>query len=125
MKFKTLMIIKSAVCLVLGLPILLIPALFYSLFGVTLGAGGEITAREYGASMMGNLVLTWFARNATSSDARRAIILDLFLYDLVGFVVILIAQLSGLLNPLGWLAVLLYLFLAIGFGYFLIKPPQP
>lgn len=125
MKLKTLMIIKAVVCLTLGLPILLVPDFFYSLFGATLGPGGIIAAREYGASLMGNLLLTWFARNAMESLARRAIILGLCVYDAIGFVVILVAQTSGLLNPLGWSAVAIYLFFAVGYGYFLVYSPQP
>jgi len=125
MKFKTLMLIKAAVCLVLGLPILLVPRIFYGLFGASLGAGGLFAAREYGASLLGNLMVTWFARDATASGARRAIILGLCLYDAIGFVVTLIATITGVLNPLGWLAVVLYLFFALGFGYFLVDRPQP
>jgi hypothetical protein len=125
MKFKTLMIIKAVVCLALGVPILLVPVFFYGVFGTTLGAGGIFAAREYGASLFGNLMITWFARNATESDARRAIILGLFLYDAIGFVVTLIAQISGLFNPLGWFAAAIYLFFAVGFGYFLVRSPEP
>lgn len=125
MKFKTVMVIKAVVCLTLGLPILFVPGLFYSLFGTTLGAGGTFAAREYGASLIGNLLVTWFARNATESDTRRAIILGLCVYDAIGFVITLIATISGGLNPLGWSAVVIYLFFAVGFGYFLINSPQP
>ncbi len=123
MKFKTVMILKAVVCLALGLPILFVPGFFYGLFGASLGAGGIFAAREYGASLMGNLMVTWFARNATQSQARRAIILGLCLYDAIGFVITLIATISGVLNPLGWSAVVIYLFFALGFGYFLIKSP--
>jgi hypothetical protein len=35
-------------------------------------------------------------------------------------VVSLIAVLAGVTNPLGWLVVVLYLFLTLGFGYFLL-----
>jgi hypothetical protein len=125
MKLKTLLIIKAIVCLCLGLPILLIPNFIYSIFGASLTVGGAFAAREYGASMMGNLMLTWFARNSQESDARWAIILALFVYDAVGFVISLIAVIAGALNPLGWLVVALYLFLAIGFGYFLIPKREP
>jgi len=120
MKLKTLLIIKAIVCLCLGLPILMVPNFVYSIFGATLAAGGVFAAREYGASMMGNLMLSWFARNSQESEARWAIILALFVYDAVGFVVSLIAILSGGINSLGWMVVVLYLFLAIGFGYFLL-----
>jgi hypothetical protein len=120
MKVKTLMIIKALVCLVLGVPILLAPVFLYSLFGADLNAGGVFAAREYGASLMGNLMLTWFARDAVESDARRAIFIALCVYDAVGFVITLMAQLSGVLGPLGWFAAAIYLFFAIAFGYFLL-----
>ena len=120
MKFQTLMIMKAVVCLVLGVPIVLAPVFTYSLFGASLSPGGVFAAREYGASLIGNLMLTWFARNATASEPRRAIILDLCVYDVIGFVITLIAQFSGVLGPLGWFAALIYLFFALGFGYFLL-----
>jgi hypothetical protein len=125
MKLKTLLIIKAIVCLCLGIPILLVPNFLYSIFGATLAAGGVFAAREYGASMMGNLMLTWFARNSQESDARWAIILALFVYDAIGVVVTLIAIISGALNQLAWLIVALYLFLALGFGYFLLQRRKP
>ena len=120
MKFQTLMIIKAVVCLVLGVPILLAPVFLYSLFGASINPGGVFAAREYGASLIGNLMLTWFARNAVESDPRRAIILDLCVYDAIGFVITLIAQFTGVLGPLGWFAAVIYLFFALGFGYFLL-----
>jgi hypothetical protein len=106
--------------LCLGIPILIVPNFIYSIFGASLTVGGVFAAREYGASMMGNLMLTWFARNSQESEAKWAIILALFVYDAFGFFVTLLAIISGALNPLAWLIVALYLFLALGFGYFLI-----
>jgi len=120
MKFQTLMIIKAVVCLCLGVPILLAPEFTYSLFGASLNPAGIVAAREYGASLIGNLMLTWFARNAIESEARWAITLDLCLYDVIGFVVTLMAQFAGVLGPLGWFAAVIYLFFAVGFGYFLM-----
>jgi len=121
MKFRTLMIIKAVVCLSLGVPILLAPVFLYSLFGTDLTPGGEFAAREYGASLIGNLLLTWFARKAAASETRWAIALALCVYDAIGFIITLIAQLSGVLGPLGWLAVVIYLFFAVGFGYFVLQ----
>ena len=120
MKFKTLMILKALVCLSLGAPILIAPVFLYSLFGADLNPAGVFAAREYGASLIGNLCVTWFARKAVDSDARRAIILGLCIYDAIGFVITLIAQIAGVLGPLGWFAAAIYLFFAIGFGYFLL-----
>jgi hypothetical protein len=123
MSFKNLMVIKTLVCVVFGILMLAIPGKLLSIFGAVLGAGGMFTAREYGAALFGNLFLCWFAKNAAESDARRAIILALFVYDLIGFVVTTITVIAGVLNPLGWLVVFVYLFFTAGFGYFLVKPP--
>lgn len=120
MKFQTLMIIKAVVCLALGVPILLAPIFLYSLFGASLNPGGVFAAREYGASLIGNLMLTWFARNAVESEARRAIALALCVYDAIGFAITLMAIFAGALGLLGWFAAAIYLFFAVGFGYFLM-----
>jgi hypothetical protein len=120
MKLKTLLIIKAVVCLCLGLPILIVPNFIYSIFGATLAAGGVFAAREYGASLMGNLMLTWFAKDSEESKARWAIILALCVYDAIGVIVTLVAIISGACNSLAWLVVVVYLFFALGFGYFLI-----
>lgn len=123
MNFKNLMVIKALVCFGFGVLLLAIPDKLLSIFGATLGDGGIFTAREYGASLFGNLFLCWFAKNAAESDARRAIILALFVYDLIAFVMTAITVISGVLNPLGWSIVFIYLFFTLGFGYFLVKPP--
>lgn len=118
MKFKTLMLIKAVVCLFFGFLLLVFPNQLMTIMGATLGAAGLFTARAYGASLVGNLMLTWYARDAEKSTARRAIILDLFIYDAIGFVVALTNVLNGTLNWLGWGIVAVYLFFTIGYGYF-------
>jgi hypothetical protein len=120
MKFKTLMIIKSLVCLAFGPLLLLVPGPLLTLLGSSFGPGAAITSREYGAALLGTFILTWFARNAIESVARRAIILNLFVYDAIAFIAMLLIQLSGGMNLLGWGIVVIYLFFALGFGYFLL-----
>ena len=124
MSFKNLMVIKALVCLIIGVPLLAIPDTFLSIFGVTLSDGGIFTAREYSAALLGNVFLCWFAKNALESDARKAIILALFVYDLIGAIMTTFTVIYGVLNTLGWFVVFIYLFFTIGFGYFLVKPPE-
>jgi len=113
------MIIKAIVCLGFGPLLLFFPGQLLNLLGTSFGPGAALTAREYAAALFGNLFLTWLARNAEDSIARRAIIWHLFIYDAIAFVVTLIIQLSGGLNVLGWLIVAVYFFFTVGFGYFL------
>ena len=124
MTYKSIMVIKAAVCLVFGIILISVPGALLSFLGAALSPGGAFTSREYAAALFGNLMLTWFARNAVDSDARRAIILALFVYDAIGFVVSLSSVLSGALNPLGWFIVAVYLFFTVGFGYLLMARPR-
>ena len=125
MKFKTLMIIKAIVCLGFGPLLLFTPGWLLNLLGASFGSGAALTAREYGAALIGNLFLTWLARNAEDSTTRRAIIWALFVYDAIALVATLIIQLSGGLNMLGWGIVAVYLFFTLGFGYFLLTQRKP
>jgi hypothetical protein len=120
MKFKTVMIIKAIVCLGFGPLLLFVPGWLLNILGTSFGPGAALTAREYGAALIGNLLLAWLARNAEDSIARRAIIWNLFIYDAIALVATLIIQLSGGLNVLGWGIVAVYLFFTLGFGYLLI-----
>jgi len=121
MKFKSLMVTKAIVCLGFGPLLLFLPSQLLNLLGSSYCPGAALTAREYGATLFGNLMLTWFARNVEKSVARKAIILCLFVYDAIALVATLIIQLSGGLNVLGWGIVFVYLFFTVGFGYFLIQ----
>ncbi|GBE27443.1 hypothetical protein BMS3Bbin03_01368 [bacterium BMS3Bbin03] len=125
MKFRTVMIIKSIVCLGFGPLLLFVPGWLLNLLGTSFGPGAALTAREYGAALIGNLLLTWLARNAEDSLARRAIIWNLFVYDAIALIAILIIQLKGGLNFLGWGIVVVYLFFTIGFGYLILQQKKP
>ena len=120
MKFKTLMTIKAIVCLGFGPLLLFVPGWLLNLLGTSFGPGAALTAREYGATLIGNLLLTWLARNTKDLIARRAIIWNLFAYDAIALIATLVIQLSGGLDVLGWGIVFVYLFFTIGFGYLLL-----
>lgn len=121
MTFRTLLIIKAAVCLCFGAVLLLAPVWLLGLLGASPGPGGAFPAREYGAALIGTLLLTWFAKDVTAADARGAILLDLLVYDAIGVIITLLVVLSGVLNALGWSIVIIYLFFAAGSGYLLVK----
>ena len=132
MSFRSFLIIKAIVCLFFGIFLLIAPATLFGLLGGSPGDIGKFTAREYGAALIGTLLLTWFAKDVKASDAKGAILLDLLVYDAIGVVITLLVVLSGTLNALGWGIVVVYLFFAVGSGFLLIKEkpfqrvhPQP
>lgn len=95
-----------------------------ALYGVTLDKAGTLVAQLFGALLIGLAVLNWFARNVTDQEARQAVVFGNLTGDVVGFVVILIGQLSGIANSLGWSSVAIYLLLALGFAYVQFMQPR-
>jgi len=124
MKLCNLMAIKAVVVVVFGIGFILIPTIIMSFYGLTLNPGGAIMTQLFGASFILLGILLWFAKNAPRSEvALRAIVIAVTIGDAIGFIVALLAQLSGMMNALGWVTVALYLLLALGFGYFqFVKP---
>ena len=125
MKLGTLMTINSIVAAVFGIAFIFVPVRILSQYGVVADAQFAMVAQLFGAALFGYGVLTWAGRNAAASEARAAIVLGLFVGDAIGFIVALIAQLRGVVNSLGWSTVVIYLLLAIGFGYFQFSKGQP
>ena len=124
MKLRNLFIVNAVISLVFGVASVLAPALLLSLYGITLSPAGIVVTRLLGAAFLGICVLTWLARDAPDSEARRAIVLGLFVENAIGFIVALLGQLAGVPNVLGWSIVVIYLLLALGYGYFQFLKPS-
>jgi hypothetical protein len=123
MKLSTMFIIYAVISAIFGLTFIFMPQTALALYGITLSPGGILIARLFGAALLEFALLSWLVRNAGDSEARKAIILAVFVGEVVGFIVALVGQLSGEVNALGWSTVAIYLLLALGFGYFqFIKP---
>jgi hypothetical protein len=122
MKLTTLMVVNTLVAAAFGVGFIVVPFQVTSAYGLESTPQLEYVTRLFGAALLAFAVLTWTARNATDSDTRRAILLALFVGDGVAFIVSLMGQLGGVVNALGWTTVVLYLVLALGFGYFLAQP---
>jgi hypothetical protein len=116
MKVTTFLVVKAIVSLAFGLALALVPAVLMGLYGVTLNPAGALMGRLVGACLIGIGLTCWLGSNV-ASDGQRAITLALFIGDSVGFVVALVAQLSGLMNAVGWTVVAVWLLLALGNGY--------
>jgi len=124
MKLSSFLAIKAIISLVYGIGMVLVPAAFLPLYGITLDPAGTFMARAVGATLIGIGLVCWFARNIADRAGLQGIILALFILDTIGFIVALHAQLSGLMNALGWSDVGIWLLLALGLGYFRFLKPN-
>jgi hypothetical protein len=117
MKLKILFIANTIVSVPFGIGSVLMPRLFLSLFGATLGPAGALMMQYSGVWLIGIGLLTWLVRDAAASKMGRGIGLALFVAYLAARVVSLLGQLAGVLNALGWMPVAIQVFFSGSLGY--------
>ena len=124
MKLSTFLSIVAIFAFVFGLSYVLSPVQANRPFGITLDKTAQWVCRYLGAAYLGIAVLTWFARKVTQGEALYAILLGGFVMSAIGIVLAVLDSLYGGGNALVWSFVVVYVFLALGFGYFrFVKRP--
>jgi hypothetical protein len=75
-----------------------------------------LIANLLGAAFIGLGVVSFQARDAADSVARRAIALGFVAGNVIGAVMAILGITSGAVNALGWSTVAIYALVAAGFG---------
>jgi hypothetical protein len=121
---KTLFLFYLIVETIFGIGFLFVPALMMDPMGVTLDQTSTTFARLFGSLIISIPVLMFFARKSASTEFRRGVIYCAFTYLLLSTIILLITQLKGLMNSMGWSIVILHLAFMLWFGYYLINPEK-
>ncbi len=124
MKLSNLLVVAAVIGAVFGVAFVVASGPLLAIYGISLDRAGTLVAQLFGAALISLAVLNWFARNVTDPEARQAVVLGNLVGDVVGFVVILLGQLAGISNALGWSNVAIYLLLALGFAYVQFMQPR-
>lgn len=118
MRLSSWMAAKAIIVVIFGIGFVIIPETLASIYGLTLDPAGALMARLFGTAFIFESVVLWLARNESPTEpAVRAIMLAVIGSNAIGFVVTLVATLSGVWNMLGWLSVALYLVFGLAFAY--------
>ncbi|HBZ21374.1 MAG TPA: hypothetical protein DEO60_09605 [Bacteroidales bacterium] len=118
---NTLFLVYLIVEAIFGVGFLFVPGLMMDPMGVTLDATSTTFARLFGTLLISIPVLLYFARKSSSTEFKRGVIYCCFIYLLLSTVVLLITQIKGLMNTMGWSIVILHLVFMLWFGYYLIN----
>jgi hypothetical protein len=121
-KLNTLILVMAVLSLVWGAGFLVVPAFFWSLYGLELDAGGVYIARMLGVIFFTLGLVLWLVRKELSPAALRLVGAGLFAGCALGFVVVLVGQFSADISAMGWVGAASFLFLAVGFGWHALKP---
>jgi len=124
MKLSSLLVVDAVIGVVFGVAFVVASGPLLSIYGITLDKAGTLVAQLFGALLIGFAILNWLARNVTEPEARQAVVYGNLVGAAIGFVVILIGQLAGIANAVGWSTVAIYLLLTLGFAYVQFMPPR-
>jgi hypothetical protein len=105
---------------IFGIGFLFVPGLLMDPMGVTLDETSTTLARMVGSLIISLPVLLFFARKSASSEFKRGVVYCIFIYLLASTIILLITQIKGLMNAMGWSIVILHLVFLVWFGYYLI-----
>jgi hypothetical protein len=118
---KTLFLVYLVVEVIFGIGFLFVPGLMMDPMGVTLDETSTTFARLFGSLIISIPVLLFFVRKSTSTEFRRGVVYCIFTYLLLSTIILLITQLKGLMNSMGWSIVIIHFVFMVWFGYYLIN----
>lgn len=117
MNFRNLMIINAVSAIVFGAGFVNAPMQLSPLFGLSSTPTSDFALRLYGTALIGVGLLGWLIRRSTDANIQKPVLTSLFVIDFGGFLVVLFAQIAGLMNALGWSVVILLLLLSAAYAY--------
>jgi len=124
MKFSNFLVLNTIIALVFGIGLVFMPATVAALYGITSEPAVNLMGQFFGTELLAIGLLCWFARSVSDSKAQGAITLAFLIANVVGLVVSVMGTLSGVMNAVGWSAVVIYLVLSLGYAYFQFMKPS-
>jgi hypothetical protein len=120
MTIRTFFSILAVLSFLFGIGFVLAPDQVLANYGIEHSPALALVGRLFGGVLLTLGVILWFARDFRDEAAVRAVLIGALIGDVVNLVVATMGTLSGASNALGWSTVLIYLFGAVGSGYFLM-----
>jgi hypothetical protein len=121
MNLRAFMIFVTILGVGYGLAFLLIPELLINFYGVGMNATPAVVLgfRFFGTALLTVGLIFWFAKDSRDWSALRSLLIGHGVGDIAGILVSIWATATGIMNAVGWSAVLIYLVLLAGCAYFL------
>jgi len=116
-EMNTLFLVYLIAEALFGLGFLFLPAALMGPMGVTLDETSITFARMFGSLIISIPFLLYFARKSANPEFKKAVVYCVLVYLFVSTIILLLAQLRGLMNSLGWSVVLLHFAFFLWFGY--------
>jgi hypothetical protein len=119
MKLAVFLAIAAALAVIYGIAFVLVPDFVLVTYGITANAALDLMARYFGLTLLGQGVAVWLVKDAIEGKVLRGFLSGFALQSAIGLIVSIWATLGGVMNGMGWSAVVIYAFLLAGYLYYL------
>jgi hypothetical protein len=118
---NTLFLVYLIIEAIFGIGFLFVPDLMMGPMGVILDETSTNFARLFGSLIISIPVLLFFARKSASTEFKSGVVYSIFIYLLLSTTLLLISQIKGSMNSMGWGIVILHLGFMLWFGYYILN----
>ena len=122
MNSKQVLTASAAAFGIFGAGWFIVPGMFYEFWAIVPDTN-QYMGRRYGAFMLGLMVISWLARSAPNTQARRAILAGSLVCWVLTDALSLYGALALGLNA--WAPFVVELALVVGFTWVLLVKPEP
>ena len=120
MTIRMFFTILAVLSFLFGIGFVLAPDQVLANYGIQPSPALALLGRLFGGVLLTLGVILWLARDFRDEAAVRAVLAANVIGSCANLAVSIMGNLAGTTNALGWSTVLIYLFAAVGSGYFLM-----
>ena len=124
MNYRTLFLLNSFIAFLLGLAFLIVPTLAIGQFGVDSYTSTRMMAQFFGTAMLALGLLLWFVKDVNSEVTQKRMGIALLVGSVAGLLVTVLGTLAGTMRTNGWMAILLYVILGLGYAFMVFSKPK-
>jgi hypothetical protein len=114
---KRFFLVIAVISVLNGIGLLLAPAAVLTTYGVEATAGAQLGFRLLGLTVIEFGLINWFVRYSHDWIALRGLLIGGTVGYVLGFIVSAWATLTHIMNPGGWVLVVTYAVLLLGYLY--------
>ena len=119
---RVLFTVGFIVELLAGLALVAVPERVVSVLALEIGTPAMVVLKLYGSTRLGLAVLLWMGRRTRGRDIARVVLMTVFVAGAINSAFLILAQLEGFMNPLGWGVIDVQALLTVAYGFYLFKP---
>jgi len=127
MNYRMMFLINALIAVAFGVGFLILPSRVLNQFDVDDYASTRMVAQFFGTAMLALGLLLWFAKDVSDAGTQKGMGIALLVGSVGGLLVTFLGTTSRVMRSSGWLMMLIYLLLGLGYAYlvFLKRESSP